>query len=86
MAPGRTRFQGSRLVPPWLCWESGDDMKLFAAKNATSREAKGSKLFVVFVFLAMVGFYVVNRLAGFRAGFRRKPQSARGSSVLKIES
>jgi hypothetical protein len=61
-------------------------VKLFAAKNAGNAEVKNSKLFTVFVFLAMVGFLVVKRLAGFKAGSRRRSQSARGSSKLKVEN
>jgi hypothetical protein len=61
-------------------------MKLFATRNAGNAEAKNSKLFMIFVFLAMVGCFVANRLAGFKAGSRRKSQAARSVPGLKIEN
>jgi hypothetical protein len=68
---------------PSLLWGGGDNVKLFAARNIESTEVKYSKLFTGFVFLAIVGFFAVNRLAGFKAGWRRKSKRARDLSPVR---
>jgi hypothetical protein len=46
-------------------------MKSVAAKNAGNAETKTSKLFVIFVFLVIFGFYAVKRLAVLKRFLRR---------------